>query len=269
MSSVVPSEDNRQVSWPREQDVDHLFRKHYGDPGRHGWRVRMRRRFGYFSPDEWYEAVVDRLVTTGCRWVDVGGGKSIFPENEELSRDLAQRCGLLVGVDPSENIDDNELVHRRVRSTIEDYQAGETFDLATFRMVAEHVQEPTRVVHALATLLRPGGHAVIYTPNRWSPGAVAASLVPDRFHDLFARVMDTRAQEDVFPTFYRMNTRGQLRRLFEQGGFTEAGFAHVANCRTFQRLRAGCFIELSAWRLLRTVGLGYPENDLLGVYRRL
>ncbi len=269
MSSVVPSENNRHVSWPREQDLDALFRKHQGDPSQHGWRVRMRRRFEYFSPDEWYEAIVDRLVTPGCRWIDVGGGKSIFPENEKLSRDLARRCGLLVGVDPSGNIEENELVHRRVRSTIEAYQPDETFDLATFRMVAEHVQEPTKVVRSLARLLRPSGHAVIYTPNRWSPGALVAGLVPDRWHDLFARVMDTREKDDVFPTLYRMNTRGQLRRLFEEGGFAEAGFARLANCRTFHRLRAACFIELSTWRLLRSVGLGYPENDLLGVYRKL
>jgi 2-polyprenyl-3-methyl-5-hydroxy-6-metoxy-1,4-benzoquinol methylase len=269
MSSVVPSEDNHRIAWPREQDLDALFRTHHGDPSRHGWRVKMRCRFGYFSPDEWYEAVVDRLVAPGCRWIDVGGGKSIFPENEKLSRALAARCGLLVGVDPSENIHENELVHRHVRSAIEEYRPGETFDLATFRMVAEHVEHPRHVIDALGRLLRPGGHAVIYTPNRWSPGALAASLVPGRWHDLFARALDTRGKEDVFPTFYRMNTRGRLRALFEEGGFAEAGFAHLANCRTFQRLRIGCFMELSAWRLLRGVRVGYPENDLLGVYRRL
>ena len=229
----------------------------------------MRRRFQYFSPDEWYEAVVDRLVRPGCRWIDVGGGKSIFPENETLSRALATRCALLVGVDPSENIDHNDLVHRRVRSTIEEYRPGDTFDLATFRMVAEHVERPRRVVEALATLLRTGGHAVIFTPYRWSPGAIAASLIPDQWHDVFARLMDTRRKEDVFPTFYRMNTRRRLRELFEAGGFVEAGFAHVANCRTFHRIRAACFVELSVWRVLGSAGLGYPENDLLAVYRKL
>ncbi len=254
---------------PSAQDLDALFRRHNGDPGEHGWRVRMRRRFGYFSPDEWYEAVVDRLVAPGCRWVDVGGGKSIFPQNRGLSRELANRCAVLVGVDPSDNIYANEFVHERVRSTIEAFEAPRSFDLATFRMVAEHVQQPRAVVEALARLLKPGGHAVIYTPNRWSPSALAASLVPDRWHTFFARVLDTRSEEDVFPTCYRMNTRKDLRVVFERGGFTEASFAYIDNCRNLQRFRIGCFAELTAWRLFRAIDVTYPENDLLGIYRRV
>jgi len=268
VSSVLPTDGDRCAALPAEADLDALFRRHDGDPARHGWRVRMRHRFGYFSPDQWYEAVVDRLVTPGCRWIDVGGGKSIFPENEALSRELASRCALLVGVDPGDNIYANRLVHRQVRSTIEAFQPQERFDLATFRMVAEHVEQPRLVVQSLARLIGPGGHVVIYTPGRWAPGAIAASLVPGRWHHVFTRAMDTRGDEDVFPTFYRMNGRKPLRACFEQGGFVEVAFARLDNCRTFQRIRLACFLELCAWRLLRAVGARYPENDLLGIYRR-
>src|SRR5512146_175785 len=112
MSSALPAPEtttapeSRPVvfAWPSSRDLEKLFARHHGNPDTHGWRVRMRRRFGYFSPDEWYEAVVDRLVTPGCRWVDVGGGHSIFPQNVPLSTELAARAGLLVGVDPSENV---------------------------------------------------------------------------------------------------------------------------------------------------------------------
>ncbi len=268
MNSVSHVQDVGRVAWPGEDDLEALFRRHYGDPADHGWRVRLRHRFRYFSPDQWYEAIVDRLVTPGCRWVDVGGGTSLFVENEQLSRELADRCAFLVGVDPSDNICANQLVHQRVRSTIEQFQPQETFDLATFRMVAEHVEQPRDVVQSLARLIRPGGHVVIYTPNRWAPAAVAASLVPGKCHSGFARVLDARRKEDVFPTFYRMNTRKRLREMFESGGFAEVGFAYLDNCRTFQRLRLGCLAELCAWRLFRAAGATYPENDLLGVYRK-
>ncbi len=229
----------------------------------------MRQRFGYYSPDQWYEAVVDRLVTPGCRWIDVGGGKTVFPENEPLSRELAARCGLLVGVDPSDNVFENHLVHRRVRSAIEAFDSSEPYDLATLRMVAEHVNQPRAVVAALSRLIAPGGHVVIYTPNRWAPITMLAAAIPDRWHSRFTRISDDRAEQDVFPTRYRMNTRGQLRALFESDGFREAAFAYLDNCRTLHRFRPTCFLELSAWRALRAVGLRYPESDLLGVYERL
>ncbi len=267
MASVLRSDEKGDLL-PSERDLQALFRRHQGDPDSHGWRVRMRQRFRYYSPDEWYEAVVDRLVTPGCRWVDVGGGRSIFPENESLSRELAGRCGLLVGVDPSENIFSIPFVHERARCGIEDFHPGERFDLATFRMVAEHIARPRLVVRLLGDLVRPGGHVVIYTPNRWTPLALGAGLVPDRWHTVFTRLSDRRGEEDVFPTVYRMNTRRTLGRLFEESGFSEVAFAYLDNCRTFQRLRPAFFTELCAWRALRGVGITYPQNDLLGVYRR-
>jgi SAM-dependent methyltransferase len=267
-SNRAPTAHDDAGLLPSGGELAALFGRCFGHL-EHGWRTRMRQRFGYFSPDQWYEAIVDRLVAPGCRWLDVGGGKTIFPENEPLSRELAARCGLLVGVDPSDNVLENAFVHRRVRSTIEEFGESDSFDLATLRMVAEHVEQPGAVVAALSRLVAPGGYVVIFTPNRWSPVAMLGAAIPDRWHARLTRVSDDRSDEDVFPTRYRMNTRRQLEALFATGGFREAAFAYLDNCRTLQRFRPTCFLELSAWRVLRAIGLRYPENDLLGVYERL
>ena len=64
----------------------------------------MRYLFKYFGPDAWFVAVVDRLVSEQCYWVDVGGGKSIFPQNGALAEALTRRCAFVVGVDPSDGI---------------------------------------------------------------------------------------------------------------------------------------------------------------------
>jgi hypothetical protein len=66
---------------PSEQELRKRFRSQYGDLSKHGWRVNEKWRFGYFSPEAWYEAVVDRLVTGETTWIDVGGGKAVFPDN--------------------------------------------------------------------------------------------------------------------------------------------------------------------------------------------
>ena len=254
---------------PSETDIDNLFRRYHGDPRNHGWRVRMRHWFRYFSPSEWYHGTVDTLVTTDCRWVDVGGGKSVLPDATTLARDLASRSGVLVGVDPSDNLDQNELVHERVKSNIEDLRTDQTFDLATLRMVAEHIERPEQVVQSLARLIRSGGRVVIYTPNRWSIASVAARLIPNKWHVHFANLMWNDGAGDVFPTFYRMNTRRTLRALFEAGGFKEVAFAYLDDCNILCRFRATCFIELCVWWVLRMFRIKYPENDLLGVYEKV
>lgn len=74
-----------------------------------------------------------------------------------------------VGVNPSDTIMENLIVHERVRCTVEDYGSNRQFDVATLRMVAEHIVEPGKALDSLASLLKPGGKEVIYTPNRWSP----------------------------------------------------------------------------------------------------
>ena len=136
------------------------------------WSPRRRFRFQYYLPADVYETLVSTLVPTGGAWIDVGGGHDIFPENPRLAQTLAQRAGLVVGVDPSDNILRNPFVHERHQALIEDFVTDQQFDLATLRMVVEHVVNPPVVVAALRKLIRPGGYVVILTVNR----AVSANL---------------------------------------------------------------------------------------------
>jgi SAM-dependent methyltransferase len=229
----------------------------------------MHHQFGYHTADSWYETTVDRLVDQECFWIDVGGGASLFPNNPALAKSLADRCSLLVGVDPSDNIAENSLVQERAQCFIEDYEDQRQFDVATLRMVAEHIQHPERVVASLARLMKPGGKVVVLTPNRWSITSIAASVLPYRMHQLLTGFLWKTRDEDVFPTVYAMNTRRQLRAVFEQGGFKEAAFSHLDNCGILQRFRWLYFGELLAWRAFRACGLKYPQNNLLGVYEKL
>lgn len=251
-----------------EDDLRSRFHEQYGDVKKHGWRVRMRHWFSYFEPDMWYEALVERLVTKDCSWIDVGGGKGLFPQNKHLSTTLVQRCAFLAGVDPSDNILLNPYVTEQAKCTIEQYSSNRSYDLATLRMVAEHIQEPKKAIESLSRLIKPGGRVVIYTPNRYSPVSIAAAIIPYSLHHTITSLLWQTKEEDVFPTFYRMNTRKRLRALFLQSGFKEVSFVYLDNCNTFQRFHWSCFLELTFRSILRVVGFHYPENNLLGVYEK-
>jgi SAM-dependent methyltransferase len=249
-------------------DLDSVFRLKHGDPNSTGWAPRRRHRFGYFTPDDVYEAVVAKLVRPGCAWLDVGCGRDIFPTNRRLSRLLADRCGTLVGIDPDPTIEENEFVQVPIRSTLAEYRPDRTFDLVTLRMVAEHIERPEEAVDALSQLTHPGGKVVIYTVARWAPVSIASRLMPFRFHHPLKHVLWKTEDKDTFPVVYRMNTRRRLARLFEARGFRELEFRHLPDCRVLGRYRALGLLELSFWKLLDKAGLGYPENCLLGVYNR-
>jgi 2-polyprenyl-3-methyl-5-hydroxy-6-metoxy-1,4-benzoquinol methylase len=251
------------------KDLQLFFGQKYGAPSALGWGPRTRLRFNYFTPDDLYEATVARLVTRGCSWLDVGCGRDIFPGNEHLAGALAGRCGRLVGVDPSDNIDQNPFLHERAKVPLEHFQTGEQFDLVTFRMVVEHVERPAAVLETLSRVVKPGGKVAIFTVNKWSPVPLAAKIVPFGAHHAFKAFLWRTEERDTFPVVYAMNTRRQLKRLFHPAGFREYAFSYLDDCRTFARFPFLNRLELITRTLLRKFALPYPENCLLGIYERV
>jgi len=239
----------------------------YGDPPS-GWAPAMRMRFGYFTPDDVYESIVERLVTPGCRWLDVGCGRDVFPTNPPLAAELSSRCGTLVGVDPDATIQENPFVHRRVQSPLEDFAPEQPFDVITARMVVEHVQNPAAFVDQLRRLAASNGTVVLFTVNKWAPISVASWLIPFSLHHRIKAMVWGTLEKDTFPVEYRMNTRGALRALMQDAGFRERHFQYLDDCRTLANFRWGGRAELVLWKALNSIGLHYPETCLLGIYQR-
>jgi SAM-dependent methyltransferase len=265
MSSDRPGGRGVRIS---KAELEQVFRLRYGTPGQTGWGPRARHRVGYHTPDEFYEAVVAQLVSDGCSWLDVGCGRDLLPGNRTLAEALARRCGLLVGLDPDDTLDENPFVHRRVKSTLQDFRGDRAFDVVTMRMVAEHIRDPGPAIRSLARLTGAGSKLVVYTVHRWSPAAVAAWLIPFRYHHPIKRFLWGTDDRDTFPVWYRMNTRRRLATLLGGHGFSELSFWSLADCRISARFRALHRLELGLWRGLRALGVGYPESCLMGVYER-
>ena len=269
LSRMASSPPHIRYDRPSQTELETLFLQKYGSPATTGWSPRQRHQFGYYLPADVYEALLARVIARGCHWLDVGGGHHIFPENPTLARTLVDRCELVVAVDPSDNVRDNPYVHQRVQSMLEDYRTEQTFHLATLRMVAEHVADPTRLVRALHRLLQPSGVVVIFTVNGRSPLTMISRAVPFSWHHPIKRVFWGGEEEDTFPVQYRMNSRAVLKTLFGAHGFREVSFAYLDDLSTWSQFRLGSYIELLWWRALKRIGLRYPENCILGVYQKL
>jgi hypothetical protein len=82
---------------PTPEDLQKLYRDKYGAVAKHGWRVRMRHRFGYIDADHYYEAFLDRLVTDGCSSTDTVGYRRMFGKTGGWLRDLRNGAGIYWG----------------------------------------------------------------------------------------------------------------------------------------------------------------------------
>jgi 2-polyprenyl-3-methyl-5-hydroxy-6-metoxy-1,4-benzoquinol methylase len=252
-----------------EARLVNLFELKHQSASQRGWSIRLRRRFGYFTPDEYYEGVVDSLIDRNTEWLDVGGGSAVFPGNPKLARILADRCKRLVAVDPSCNINENPFAHERHQTILEQFDSGSRqFPIVTARMVVEHVAHPEQFVAKLSEVVKPGGKAVVYTVSRWSPMTILSGCTPISVHHFAKRLLWGVDEKDTFDVTYLMNTRSRLLQLFEGCGFREIHFRRLDDCRTLAKWKASFFAELVAWKSLRSLGFSYPEACLLGVYER-
>lgn len=253
---------------PDANALRQMFHLRYGEESKLGWGPRLRRAYGYHTPDDVYEALVAGTVAPGMAWLDVGCGRFLFPSNPRLADALAHRCARLTGVDPDPTLRENPWLHEKVGQGIDDYDGKGAFDLVTLRMVAEHIADPERCAFSIARALRSGGLAVVYTVSGWSPMPVLTRLAPMGLRHVVKSWLWGTAPKDTFPTCFRMNSRSVLQRLFAGVGMREAAFLRLDDCRTFARFRWLQELELRGMRACRTIGLPYPEHCLLGVYRK-
>lgn len=239
----------------------------HGPVGSVGPIVQQRRELGFFTPEEFYESVIDRLVRPSTTWLDVGCGRDLLPMNARLAEVLSTRCRNLVGVDPSHNIFQNPFVHSAFQATIECFEPRTLFDLVTLRMVAEHIEDPQLCMDALRRLTKPGGVVVIYTPYKYSPTSLAASVVPNSAHHSLKRRLWSTEECDTFPTHYRLNTARALRRSFHFAGFSEVCSWYLDDASIFHARPVLGRLELCAWSACWKLRMRYPERNILAVYQ--
>ena len=92
-------------------------------------------------------------------------------------------------------------------------------DVVMSRSVFEHLDDPSAVYAEMFRILKPGGRLVFLTANVWDYATMVARLTPNRLHPAIVAHVEGRAEEDVFPTRYRTNSRRAVRRLASQVGF--------------------------------------------------
>lgn len=177
---------------------------------------------GWEHPYKRFEREVESVLPASGVLVDVGCGRTAPVLRKYANRNL-RRIGLDC-VDFPEEVEGIELYKRDLCET---GLTSSSVDVVMARSVMEHVERPLAAYREVCRILRPNGSFVFLTANFWDYASLIAHMVPNRWHPWIVRRVEGRIEEDVFPTQYRTNTQGQVRRLARQSGLDVATFEYL------------------------------------------
>ncbi len=211
-------------------------------------------RFGGFTRSDGtiaFFARVNALLSPHALVLDVGCGRGEYADDPiAFRRDLRilrGKAARVIGLDPDPAAAANPFVDEFRRITGERWPVeAASVDLILADCVLEHVADPRAFFREAAGALRPGGVLCIRTTNTLGYVGAVARLVPNRLHwRVVARVQPDRGEQDVFPTVYRCNTPGRLRRALRAAGLQPSVWGHQCEPHYLPRLlyRVGVLYE--------------------------
>jgi ubiquinone/menaquinone biosynthesis C-methylase UbiE len=235
------------------------------------WKLEKVFFPGLKSSQYHYYGALKEAVPEGSRWLDLGCGHQMFAYwMTEEEKELARRATLLIGIDLDlAGMKKHQSVTGRVFGNLEQlpFESG-SFHVVTANMVAEHLSAPDAVLSEIHRVLRPGGVFVFHTPNARCAMMTISALLPQKLKNLFAHLMENRKEEDVFPTFYRLNTEQAIRERMAKAGFRLEGLRSVSTSAVSAMLGPFAIVELLYLRLIEAERFKGIRSNLIATLRK-
>jgi SAM-dependent methyltransferase len=163
-------------------------------------------------------------------------------------------------------------ISRRICSSLDSLPFSDaSFDLVTCNMVVEHLPAPFAIFHELSRVLAPGGILLVHTPNTQNylvfANILAKKLLPRSV--VLKLKNDGRAEDDVYPTYYRANNARALRKLGESVSLQLELVRFLTQPKPYSNFFApAAFFELLLMRATMTRPLDRFGATLVTVFRK-
>jgi SAM-dependent methyltransferase len=221
-----------------------------------------------------FYSYINALVSPSSAVLDLGAGRGaeVLTTSSHFKRNLVNlkgRVARVVGADVDRAVLDNPFLDEAVviRADGELPFPDSAFDVIFSDWVLEHVEDPGRFTRELKRILKPGGWFCARTPNKLGLISLGANLVPNSLHARLLRVLQpSREAIDVFPTRYRLNTLGAVRRHFPPSQWSNCSFSCAPEIMYFARSR---FLLRLSSLIARFTPPGFQPVLLIFVQKRV
>lgn len=219
---------------------------------------------GGFSPNDGtidFYGRVRSLLSPDSVVLDIGAGRGGWFESDDCDyrksvRTLKGHAKEVIGADVDPAVLENRSTDRNLLingGTIE--LPSESVDIVIADYVLEHVDDPGSFAQEIKRILKPGGYFCARTPHKWHYISLLAKMVKNAHHSRIIRgVQPNRADLDIFPTKYKMNTVNSLVQNFE--GFRNATFMFRGDPAYFWGRKAVFQALLLMHRVLPSIFVG-------------
>jgi ubiquinone/menaquinone biosynthesis C-methylase UbiE len=180
--------------------------------------------------------------------LDVGCGRG----KETVVR-YRDRVPTSIGIDISDDIKFNDTINHRVKGSAYHIpiKTG-SIDLVVCQELIEHLEHPQMLFEEASRVLKSGGVFILSTPNLLSWKSIISFLTPHKFHQIMNKQLHGIKEEDVFPTFYKMNTVSKIKKhLGENGLFVDKQLVWEGTPRTLTFSRLTTYIDILLTTVLR------------------
>jgi len=163
-------------------------------------------------------------------WIDLGCGKNIFVN------EFGPNFKYAVGVDADKRLM-GVAAHPFVCGNIRRLPFKDNaFDLITTYMTVEHFPEPMKELAEIYRTLKPGGRLVVCTVNKKYWASLLNRVIPECVKRLLLAATFGRKEEDVFPAFYKLNTKNDLEAVLDKTGFSRICATQHTHYFAFSRM---------------------------------
>jgi SAM-dependent methyltransferase len=167
---------------------------------------------------------INALVGANSIVFDLGAGRGAWYHEDTVPfrrnlRTFKGKVAEYIGADVDEVVLENPTTDRNV--LIKDGiipLPDQSVDLVFCDFVLEHIVDVDKFKAELDRIVKPGGYFCGRTPHKNCYFSLAARLVKNENHVRWLRKVQPKKKErDTFPTAYRLNTLGTVKRLFSGG----------------------------------------------------
>jgi len=168
---------------------------------------------------DFIDRFVPQFITPGARLVDVGGGKQPYLDVRSKSSLGVHVTGIDIKQEELDQAPEGAY-DATICADISTYRGTNDADIIVCQAVLEHVRDVAGAFIAFASIMKPGGLALIFLPSRNAVYARLNLMLPEALKRkiLFYIFPNTRKTQG-FASYYDHCTPREFQRLADKYGF--------------------------------------------------